>query len=125
MSQMSRGNSWNAEERLTMVLDSYGTDNVAAFCRERGLDRSYLYQLRGDLQETVLEAWAGRGPGRPPQETDPARLLTELEAARQTIQELELATRQLTAKCEVQGLLLGFAEHNAKKKPSGRRRGST
>lgn len=127
MSRSARERSWSAEEKLALVLESYAAKNLARFCRERGIDRSYLYQLRADLEKIALEDWAGRRPGRPSEEdrAEPGVLLDELKAARETIEGLELQTRKLTAQCEVQGLLLGFVERNLKKKPSSRRRGST
>jgi transposase-like protein len=56
---------WTPEEKLQLVLDSYQADNVQAFCRELGIDRSYLYQLRRELQQFTLEGWGNRKVGRP------------------------------------------------------------
>jgi len=69
------------QEKFELVIGSYQTDNVADYCREKDIDRSYLYQLRREHQESATSAWEAKKPGRPPNAFD--------EASPERVKELE------------------------------------
>ena len=58
------------QEKFELVIGSYQTDNVAEYCRQKGIDRSYLYQLRREHQAHATGAWEAKKPGRPPSEPE-------------------------------------------------------
>lgn len=58
------------QEKFELVIGSYQSDNVAEYCRQKGIDRSYLYQLRREHQAHATGAWEAKKPGRPPSEPD-------------------------------------------------------
>lgn len=58
------------QEKFDLVIGSHQSDNVADYCREKGIDRSYLYQLRRELEAGATGAWEAKKPGRPPAEPD-------------------------------------------------------
>ncbi len=67
---MSEKKRLTPQEKFDLVIGSYQCDNVADFCREKGVDRSYLYQLRREHQAVATGAWESKKPGRPPVERD-------------------------------------------------------
>lgn len=110
---------WTPEEKLQLVLDSYQAANVQAFCRERGIDRSYLYQLRREHEQFTLEGWGNRKVGRPRSETDedPLALKEALAESRERCRELEDRTAQLRVQAEMGHLLAGWVDQRTKSQP--------
>lgn len=127
--QGARPAHWRTpEEKLRLVLGSYQVDNVAEYCRVEGIDRTYLYDLRRELEAGAKDTWAERRPGRPPSvgdDDDAEQLKQDLERTRK---ELELA-REEAAKWEVrakvEALYVRAYQEAAAKKKSKRRKGST
>jgi transposase-like protein len=110
---------WTPEEKLQLVLDSYQADNVQAFCRERGIDRSYLYQLRREHEQFTLEGWRSRKVGRPRNETDgePLELKQALEESRERYRELESEAAKLRVQAEMGHLLADWVDQRTKSQP--------
>lgn len=77
------------QEKFELVIGSYQTDNVAEYCREKGIDRSYLYQLRREHQEGATSTWEARKPGRPAREREEVSLdrVKELEHRCESLEE--------------------------------------
>lgn len=116
---------WTPEEKLRLVLGSYEVDNVAAYCEQVGIDRSYLYALRRELESSALTGWSEKRVGRPAKgpEKDAGALEAELG---QTREELAKAQEE-AAKWEIRSELNAFyvrtiQEHLGKKKSSKGRR---
>ncbi len=70
------------ERKLELVLGMHQAKNVKEYAKQVGVDRSYLYELRREMEQVLLEAWSQKAVGRPPQPApDPEilRLQSELE----------------------------------------------
>lgn len=52
-------------EKLDLVLRSYRTRNIRAFCRRLGVDPTTLYRWRRELARDALASWSNRHAGRP------------------------------------------------------------
>lgn len=78
---MSQG--FAPEQKLELVLRSYRSRNVRAFCRRQGVDPATLYRWRRELARVALAAWSSRRPGRPS------------VRSRLTVETLEAELRQL------------------------------
>jgi len=92
---------WTPEEKLQLVLGSYKVKNLSAYCRKVGIDRRYLYELREDLERSMVSEWSSRKVGRPRKDdadsVDELRARVEaLEADRQRMHE-EMTTLQVQA----------------------------
>lgn len=113
------------EEKLRLVLSSYQADNVADFCRQEGIDRSYLYALRREHETAALASWNDRKPGRPPRETEDARALRdELEKTQRELKAAREEAAKWEVRAEVQGLYARAYQEAAAKKKSQRPKGS-
>lgn len=53
------------QQKLELVHGMNSANNVAEYAREVGVDRSYLYQLRREMEEGALQAWTNTVAGRP------------------------------------------------------------
>lgn len=67
------------QEKLELVQGMNTASNVAEYAREQGVDRSYLYQLRHELEKAALQSWGDTTPGRPPHQ-QPAPEVEQLQA---------------------------------------------
>lgn len=70
------------QRKLELVQGLIQAKNVTEYAAHVGVDRSYLYELRRELEQASLDAWSQKTVGRPPQpEPDPtiAKLRAELE----------------------------------------------
>lgn len=60
-----KGRQLSPEKKLELYREFQRTQNKTELARRWGLDRSHLYQIVRDCEETMLEAFSGRKPGRP------------------------------------------------------------
>lgn len=110
------GTRLTAQEKLKLVLGSYQADNIADYCRVSKIDRSYLYQLRRELQDIALEGWDGRRPGRPPKAADNLDVVrAELDQTRDLLAQARDDATQWEIRSELQGYYLQVAEDGQKK----------
>jgi hypothetical protein len=85
-----------AEEKLELALDSLKVGNVREYCEEKGVDRSYVYQLQRELKASAKEMWASRKMGRPPKEeprNSDSERVAELTRQNQELKEQALRWR--------------------------------
>lgn len=61
-----KGRQLSPERKLQLYREFQRTNNKTELARRWGLDRSHLYQIVRDCEETMLEAFSDRKPGRPP-----------------------------------------------------------
>ena len=104
-------------EKVALVLGSYKVNNIAAYCQEKNVDRSYLYQLRRELEAAALEEWTERRVGRPAKEDGSSleTLQMELGETRQQLQEARQEAVRWELRSEVQGYYLENIEKALKK----------
>jgi hypothetical protein len=71
------------ERKLELMHGMRQAKNVKEYAEQVGVDRSYLYELRQEMDQAALAAWSQKTVGRPPQAPPPdqevVRLQTELE----------------------------------------------
>lgn len=67
-----------SQQKLALVQGMSAASNIAEYAREQGVDRSYLYQLRHELEGFALEGWDDTTPGRPPRQ-QPAPEVEQLQ----------------------------------------------
>lgn len=68
-----------SQQKLELVQGMSAASNVAEYAREHGVDRSYLYQLRHEMEKAALQSWDDTTPGRPPRQ-QPASEVEQLQA---------------------------------------------
>ncbi len=109
------GRRLSPERKLQLYREFHESENKAELARRWGLDRSYLYELVRDCEQSLREALASRKPGRPPK-GQPATLAEAVER----IKELEAAcereaTRREEFYCrsELLAIRLKYAEIEA------------
>lgn len=71
------------QQKLELVRGMNQATNVSAYAEQVGVDRTYLYELRRQMEESVLHTWSLKAVGRPSQpepelSPDIARLQAEL-----------------------------------------------
>lgn len=76
----TRSERLTPQEKLELVQSMSTASNVAEYSRERGIDRSYLYQLRREWEEAALQSWSNTTAGRPPSTPQPAPEVEKLLA---------------------------------------------
>lgn len=116
--EMPSGKRLSAQEKLQLVQGSYQAESVADYCRSNNIDRSYLYQLRRELEAAALAGWEERRPGRPAK-SDVVDVEATLAELQQTREQLVLARDEATkweVRAELQGFYLQAAEESRKKK---------
>src|SRR5579883_397162 len=67
------------QQKLELIRGLMMPKNVKKYAAEVGVDRSYLYQLRREMEQAVLDTWSQKAVGRPP-EPAPDPKLAELQA---------------------------------------------
>lgn len=90
------------QEKLELVQGMATASNVAEYARERGIDRSYLYQLRDELQGFALQGWEDTTPGRPPHQQP----VSEVEQLRAENVRLDEAAKVWEARAVVANWIL-------------------
>lgn len=92
-----KGRRLSPERKLQLYREFQRTENKTELARRWGLDRSHLYEIVRDCEETMLEAFSDRKPGRPPAGTPKT-----MEEALVRIKELETQyEREATAREEI------------------------
>jgi transposase-like protein len=69
------------QRKLELVQGMLQAKNVTEYARRMGVDRSYLYELRREMEQVLLDAWARKTVGRPadtPPDPEVERLKAEL-----------------------------------------------
>ena len=79
-----KGRNLSADRKLELYREFQTTANRAELAERWGIDRSYLYEVVRDCEETLLKEFSGRKRGRPPKGKP-----TTLSEALQRIEELE------------------------------------
>jgi len=79
-----KGRKLSPERKLQLYSEFQKTENKAELARHWGVDRSYLYEVARDCEQTLLKEFSERKPGRPPK-GKPATLAEALKR----IEELE------------------------------------
>lgn len=67
------------QRKLELVKGMIAADNVTEYAANVGVDRSYLYELRREMEQASLNAWSQVTAGRPPQSA-PGPSILELRA---------------------------------------------
>lgn len=83
-SRSGKGRTLSPEKKLELYREFQRTANRTELATRWGMDRSHLYQIVRDCEETMLAAFANRNPGRPP-----AGKPRTIEEALERITELE------------------------------------
>jgi len=105
----------SAERKLQLYREFQRSENKAELAKEWGIDRSHLYEIVRDCEQTLVESFASRKPGRRPKGV-PATLEEALERIRELEAEYEEeATRRedLYCRSEFLALRLKWAEIEA------------
>ena len=79
-----KGRKLSPERKLELYREFQQAPNKAQLARRWGIDRSYMYEIVGECEKTILDAFAGRRPGR-----KSAGKPASLQEAWQRIEELE------------------------------------
>ena len=74
------------QQKLELVQGMLKAKDVKKYAAEMGVDRSYLYELRREMERTMLEAWSQKNVGRPPAEAV-APEVAELKAKVEQLEE--------------------------------------
>jgi hypothetical protein len=70
------------QRKLELVHGMNQAKNIKEYAKRVGVDRSYLYELRREMEQVSLDAWSQKAVGRPsqpPPDPDIMRLKAELE----------------------------------------------
>jgi DNA primase len=79
-----QGRKLSPQRRLQLYREFQQSANKAALAERWGIDRSYLYEVVRDVEETLVESFSERKVGRPPK-----GMPTSLAEAHERIRELE------------------------------------
>ncbi|HAK97635.1 MAG TPA: hypothetical protein DCM87_22245 [Planctomycetes bacterium] len=110
-----KGRRLSAKRRLQLYREFQRVENKAELARHWGIDRSYLYEVVRDAEETLLASMEERKVGRPPKGTP-----TTLAEAQERIRELErqyekeaTERERLYCRTELMAIRLKWAEIDA------------
>ncbi|MEW6367912.1 MAG: CHC2 zinc finger domain-containing protein [Acidobacteriota bacterium] len=110
-----KGRKLSPQRKLQLYREFQQTENKAELARRWGIDRSYMYQVVGDCEAALLQAFMERRPGRPPIGTPKT-----LDQALARIKELErqyereaTAREELLCRSEFLAIRLKYAEIEA------------
>lgn len=99
------------EEKLELVRGMRETDNVAEYARQRGIDRTYLYQLAKESDEGALELWSQKTVGRPARETaDGGTLARENHKLKKEAKRAKKEAKKWQVQALATGLILEFLD---------------
>ena len=76
----------NPKRKLELVQGMMKSNNVKDYAAQMEVDRSYLYELRREMEEASLEAWSQKTVGRPRQpepDSDIAQLRADLDESKE------------------------------------------
>lgn len=110
-----KGRRLSAADKLEIYRAFQGSDNKSELARQWGIDRSYLYQLVKDLEESLAGLLSLRQAGRPPADR-PATVqeaCQQLQALQEQLRQMGLERDQAICRSEFLGLRLKWAETEA------------
>jgi hypothetical protein len=111
-----KGRRLSAERKLQLYREFQAAENKAELAERWGIDRSHLYEIVRDCEETIVEALSARKPGRRPKGV-PATLAEAVERIRElerTCDEEATRREELYCKSEFLALRLKWAEIEAR-----------
>ena len=102
-------------DKLEIYRAFQRSDNKSELARQWGIDRSYLYQLVKDMEESLTGLLAARQVGRPPADRPESvqEAWQELQTLREQINQLGQERDQATCRAEFLGLRLKWSEIEA------------
>jgi len=62
-----KGRKLSPERKLKLYQEFLRSSNRAELARKWGVDRSYMYEVASECEETLLDTFSGRKPGRKPE----------------------------------------------------------
>ena len=62
-----KGRKLSPEKKLKLYQEFLKSSNRAELARKWGVDRSYMYEIARECEETLLDSFSGRKPGRKPE----------------------------------------------------------
>jgi DNA primase len=110
-----KGRKLSPERRLQLYREFQQAENKAELARRWGIDRSYLYEVVRDCEQTLIEAYSGRKPGRRPKGT-PGSLKEAMERIKQLEEKYEREATErekLYCRSEFLAIRLKWAEIEA------------
>jgi hypothetical protein len=73
------------ERKLELVQGLLKASNVKLYAEKVGYDRSYLYELKREMEQSALRTWTDTNPGRPSKPPEPSEeLCLELHEAKRS-----------------------------------------
>lgn len=111
-----KGRRLSAERKLQLYREFQAAENKAELAERWGIDRSHLYEIVRDCEETILESLSARKPGRRPKGV-PATLAEAVERIRElerTCEEEATRREELYCRSEFLALRLKWAEIEAR-----------
>lgn len=110
-----KGRRLSAADKLEIYRAFQGSGNKSELARQWGIDRSYLYQLVKELEESLAGVLSSRQAGRPPADRPGTvqEAWQQLQAMQEQIRQLGLERDQAICRSEFLGLRLKWAEIEA------------
>lgn len=110
-----KGRRLSAADKLEIYRAFQGSGNKSELARQWGIDRSYLYQLVKDMEESLSGLLSSRQAGRPPADRPGTvqEAWQQLQALQEQIRQLGLERDQAICRSEFLGLRLKWAETEA------------
>lgn len=75
------------QRKLELVRGMNQAENIKEYAEQVGLDRSYLYELRREMEQASLAAWSQKTVGRPPSQPAPDPDVVKLKAELEELDE--------------------------------------
>jgi DNA primase len=110
-----KGRRLSVADKLDIYRAFQSSGNKSELARQWGIDRSYLYQLVGELEESLAGLLSSRQAGRPPADR-PATVQEawqQLQALQEQIRQMGMERDQAVCRSEFLGLRLKWAEIEA------------
>ena len=110
-----KGRRLSAADKLEIYRAFQGSNNKSELARQWGIDRSYLYQLVKELEESLSGLLSSRQVGRPPADR-PATVQDawqQLQALQEQLRQLGQERDQAICRAEFLGLRLKWSEIEA------------
>jgi DNA primase len=110
--RMKKGRRLSAEDKLEIYRAFQGSSNKSELARQWGIDRSYLYQLVKDMEESLAGLLSSRQAGRPPADSPGSvqEAREQLRVLREQIDQLGQERDKAICRAELLGLRLKWSE---------------
>lgn len=110
-----KGRRLSPADKLEIYRAFQGSGNKSELARQWGIDRSYLYQLVGELEKSLAGILSSRQAGRPPADRPGTvqEAWQQLQVMQEQIRQLGLERDQAICRSEFLGLRLKWAEIEA------------